>query len=137
MKIHEEFGCSGYYGFGNGIDMGRKLKAEANIVGDEGYCGKCPIKDSCWIKHRERARRVFPDLMQLVDEIVATGLLGPAVIREYNRKLDELEPSHAPHHFPTPDISIMMGNHEDAMMIVAGGRPKDRGASTIKYPFGD
>lgn len=136
LPIHEEFGCVGYYGFGSGVELSR-LASKQRVHGEDLYCGRCPLKGDCWLKHRDRVRKFVPDLMAMIDEIIATGTLGPELIREYQRRLDAELPGQAPHTDPTPDLTVMAGNLQDGARVASGLAPEERGHLTLRLPFGN
>ncbi len=130
MKIHEEFACVGYFGFGSGVHLHRDQPGP-NV---DLYCNVCPVSAQCWPKHRERVRRIVPDLMKLLDDLAATGLMGGALIRAYAAKVAK-NTGHDPSTIAPPEVHVMTGNIEDGASVAAGQPPKNRGEFSLRYPF--
>lgn len=135
LPIHEEFSCHGYYGFGNGVELVR-LRRDQQAPTDALYCGRCPLAESCWAKHRNRVRRIVPHLMEVLDGLTAAGLRGTELLQSYSSKISELS-GQAPNGelLPPPELNVMVGNLEDGGLIAAGHPPKDRAEHTLRYPF--
>ncbi len=130
MKIHEEFACVGYFGFGSGVSLHRGTAWADGAL----YCNTCPRGPECWPKHRERVRRIVPDLMKLLDDLAATGLRGPELVRAYAAKVAE-NTGHDPSTIAPPEVHVMTGNIEDGASVAGGHPPKDRGEFSLRYPF--
>jgi hypothetical protein len=125
--IEEEFNCFGHWWFGNGIAMGRFLETTDGKLTEPvqaTYCNKCPMSQACWERHREFCREKFKDLMVMIEKMLALNDNR----KEYRDFINE-------HKGGDPMIQVMVGNMEDAMHILATGKPKDRGELTLKYPF--
>lgn len=128
--IPKELGCFGYFGFGGGW-----LKtAHPLLAGDEIYCNTCRLAQECWQRHRRRTRGMFPGLMELEDQLMSEGLKGPAFLKEYGKRLEEMGHGPANTHAP-PEIFTNVGNIEDGMAVGLGHKPKDRDPYTITWPL--
>jgi len=127
--VEEEFGCEGWFGFGNGVALHRgAISSRGEVLG----CHICPKAQTCWQKHRERLRQIVPGLMEIEDELEAKGITGAAFLPAYAARIEELGGGK---NAVPPEVSAMGGNMEDGVSVAAGGMPKDRGDWTMRYPF--
>lgn len=115
--------CKGYFGFGGGY---AKVKGYTYEDGSGIYCNVCPIARECWDSHKDRTRKLFPKTMGAMDELIAKGLNGSALMKAWMELSDGN---------PPPDISLNAGNIEDGSMVAATGKPKDRGPYTLTWPL--
>jgi hypothetical protein len=125
QPIEMEFNCLGYYGFGGGVVLGRNGPQRE---GSQLYCATCPLRSPCWEAHRENMQRQYPGLVEEFQRLLSKHLgRGDLAVKEHT----EL------HGQPDVYSTVMMGNIEDGCYVAATGKPKDRGAATLPYPFGE
>ncbi len=130
MTIEKELNCMGYYGFGNGIEISRMKRDDITPEpGSPAYCGRCPLGQKCWEKHRERVRVMLPDLSAAFDEVAARHKGNPKGMMEEWTFIVKSDKQ------PDPYTTVMGGNMQDGCYVVATGRPKDREEGTIPFPF--
>lgn len=128
--LHQLLGCQGYFGFGTGYDLQRRIvHGQPPMAGTGGYCNTCPVKVECWQDHRTRVREAFPDLTQLADQIAETHR-GADYFTEWQKQTDQ-----AGDRFVEPYMALMTGNMEDGGRVQQGLGPKDRGRSSLTWPL--
>jgi hypothetical protein len=122
QPIHEKLNCHGYYGFGGGYAM-----AIGVTMPDRGiYCQGCPVQHTCWEAHRDRVRKIVPDLVQVFDEmVVEAGGDGRLAVKAFHDQFGSADPY----------TTMMGGNVEDGIYVQKSGAVKDRGEFTLPYPF--
>lgn len=115
--IHDEYRCEGFYGFGSGVELHR-LGEHAD--GATLYCGRCPLAEPCWFRHRGRIMWLLPALS--------------AQTIAYHRKARTDDPDALPGEPQTdedPFVGALGANLEDGARVAAGQLPKDRGPLSI------
>lgn len=116
-----ELKCKGYFGFGGGYALAKGDKYEDGAL----YCNVCPVSQTCWESHQDRARKLFPEMMKKLDELAEQGLEGNELMEVWH-EFTETAP---------PDIMLNGGNIEDGMRVGHGQPPKDRGPYTLTWPL--
>lgn len=87
------------------------------------YCNACPIAKECWELHRQRVKKIMPELAEHIDQL-ASQPNGQELIAKFVSE-NKVEPY----------VSVMMGNIEDGALTSHSKPVKDRGEYTLKYPF--
>lgn len=121
MDVEKELNCEGYFGFGGGYVMGKRGKP---LPGEASYCNTCPLKDSCWTKHKERCATIVPAVVAAFEEM-AKMMKGPELVQTWWQIYDA----------PDPYTTILVGNMKDGTAVAVTGKPKDRGQNTLPWPF--
>ena len=134
MKLHDELGCRGYYGFGGGVLEARRQR-RGDGRGGEIYCtAGCPIAQECWDLHRERQRRHLP-AVTVVFDLFAEKHAGSLVAMMDAYAAYQLAANpHAPV-AADPYTSGLGANVEDGMAVGFGGTPKYRGRLQLPWPL--
>ena len=84
--LHEELKCFGYYGFASGYSLSKYGPAgDFNKL----YCDKCPLKNDCWERHKERARKFFPASTEIIDRLASKGLGSKELWEEYVKETEQ------------------------------------------------
>lgn len=127
MRLDEELACVGFYGFGGGVETGRRSnRGHQPRPGEPIYCNRCPQKNECWQKHRARVREMFPAAAAEFDRILAEcGKNGQLAVERFYQM----------HKSAPDDLTVFAGNMEDGISVGAGALVRDRGPSTLPYPF--
>lgn len=74
--------CVGYFGYGNGRMLAAQIDKPLGQPGPQGGneivggCAECERAPECWEQTTARCREVLPALMEVADEITATGVRG-------------------------------------------------------------
>lgn len=127
VRLEDRLGCVGYFGFGSGYALAKFGQAPDTA---ELYCSRaCRRGATCWDRHRDRVRTLYPDLAALADDIAKTHK-GQAYIEEWLKRTAQRTDR-----LVEPFTTVMMGNMEDGGCVAIGGRPKDRGDSTLAWPL--
>lgn len=135
MKLHEELGCYGYYGFGGGVLMVRRKQQRPQDPGGELYCSsRCPIAQECWELHRERQRRLLPTLTATFDVIAERHRGDPkAMFDAWVSWILSKDPQAKT--FGEPYLGGLGANLEDGIAVGSGGVPQYRGRLQLPWPL--
>lgn len=131
--IQHRLGCFGYFGFGGGWEMARRRRrvvtSGGQPVGTSGYCEVCRLRKGCIERHRERAREVFPDAMELLDTIYQEleDFSIDAVFHEWKRRTKSTT--------VPPDVALHFGNMEDGERVARELDPHNRDRGTLTWPL--
>lgn len=131
MSIEQELSCEGYFGFGGGVSMARRRQNGRRQNGGQDehelYCSAgCPLRDSCWDKHRARVARLTPDLVEAFEALVREcDDDGQEAVRRWTAQYDS----------PDPYSVVLLGNIEDGTAVESGEQPKDRAEFTLLWPL--
>lgn len=114
--LEDQLGCFGYYGFGSGFALSAYGPPnDTNLL----YCNRCSQKETCWERHKQRCRELFPDLCKLVDRL-AERYQGQELLDKFCEETQQ-------------DIN---GFYEP-YMIVFGSNTKDGANLACDLPFED
>jgi hypothetical protein len=126
-QLWQRLGCFGYYGFGGGWALaGLPRPDDTNATA----CGKCEQRGACWIAHKDRVRRVVPDLAAIADD-VAKQYKGADYIRVLMARTGQTDRSK----LVEPFLSVMMANTADGARVAQGTKPRARGEHTLRWPL--
>lgn len=128
VSIEQELSCEGYFGFGGGASMARRRSRSWAPDEPELYCSAgCPLRDSCWDKHRARVTRLVPEAVESFEALVREcGDDGQEALHRWVVRTDGLL---------DPYSTMMTGNIEDGAAVANGGQPKDRAQFTLSWPL--
>lgn len=126
--LEDQLGCFGYFGFASGVSLA--LFGTPDGPRGELYCNRCPKGQTCWQRHRDRVRTIFPELTALADEIAAK-YEGVHYILELCRQTGQ-NPNNP---LAEPYTCVLMGNMEDGAQIAHDQAPRDRGPGTLVWPL--
>ncbi len=127
MRLEDELGCFGLYGFGSGHVWGRaNVALTETLHGADSYCAKdCPQRSRCLTAHLRKCQFMFPRATQEFDQ--------------FCKKMGQRAASQA-WQAAHPDVPLepyalqMVANTEDGMSVAQTGAPKNRGRLTMIWP---
>jgi len=130
MKLEDQLGCFGYFGFGAGFDW---AKGGLTAVPGDGpapanYClHTCRRAAKCWLAHRRRVQLFVPEAARQSDQVARTRP-GPRFLevlaRAQGRALTEaIEPYSA----------VMTANAVDGMAVATDQPLRYRGPMTLPW----
>lgn len=115
-RLDEALRCFGYFGFGSGYAFARFGPADDT----RGlFCNRCVRATECWARHRARVESLFPELAKLMNEI-AKHYRGAEYVETFRKATEQ---------------SGDCGNMQDGAAVGVGGRPNDRGRSSLTWPL--
>lgn len=129
-KLEDQLRCEGYYGFGTGWEMATRGAANADaggedvVVGGPGYCNGCSLAQTCWVKHKERVAKLLPGLTESFEDM-AKQYPGKELMNRWFKA----------YHIADPYSVVMAGNVQDGSWTAIDGKPRDRGAFSLPWPF--
>lgn len=124
MAVEQELNCEGLHGLGAGWVIGKE-NAEIGAITEakDIYCTKCPLRKSCWIKHKQRVQLMFPKGAREIDRL--TENMGQERAMRYYQAMHKIQDAYT--------LGMVM-NLQDGQAIALTGKPVNRGDQTLRWP---